>query len=119
VGLRQEAQLAGERAAKFRADYESSIREERKRVGFWMDEQRKRMADEERALIQKARDQANQEMQHKQKEIHAQFLKARADLLPLIPDYSSSIASKLLGHPVKVSLAGGLRTESGEAEQVF
>lgn len=117
TGLKAKAMQLTEQARKYQLDYETFMREERKKVAIWVDEERRKVADEERQIVQAARESANTEMQRVREEVKKEFSKARSELLPNISEYSSSIATKLVGHPIKVPASSSHRAE-GKAEQV-
>lgn len=114
VGLKEQAAQAHEQATKLRADYDAFMKNERKRINAWSDEQRKTVLDEERGIISKARDAAANELQGARGRIHADSEKARRELLPLISEYSSQLVTKLLGR--KVSINGAHIEASRRAE---
>lgn len=116
-GARAQAAQARETAAKLKQDYETLMRAEHKRIAQWTEEERRKIADEERTLIQIARAAASEELQVGRKKIAADVDQARLDLLPLVSEYSSQIASKLLGRKVVVtpSASSGKHTEREKA----
>ncbi len=115
-GLKERAFEEQERAQKLKEDYETFMKAERRKVATWMEEERKRVAEEERQVIQQARDKSNAELGKIRDSIHAETERAREELLPLVNEYSSHLASKVLGHKVKVSAAGAVSKNRSSAE---
>jgi len=103
TGLKERAAKDRERAESLRAQYEGFIRDERKKLNAWVDDERKKIMEEEHKIVQHAREQAGDELKLVKQSLHDECEKARKDLLPLVSDFSSQIASKLLGHKVKIS----------------
>ena len=117
IGLREKALQARERTAKLQVDYEAHMKAERKKVAGWIEEERRRISDEERNAVQAVRDVVTKKLQLLRENVQTDVNRARRDLLPLVNEYSSQIASKLVGHPVHVSTLSAPK-EHAEAEQV-
>jgi predicted DNA-binding protein (UPF0251 family) len=79
---------------------------QRKEVAHWLDEEKKKVADEERALIEEARNKVAKELAASRKAAEEQLDIAKKELLPLVGDYSSKIVAKLTGKKVTISSAG-------------
>jgi F0F1-type ATP synthase membrane subunit b/b' len=108
TGLREQADRDKERALKLQAEYEKFLKAERKKQAAWSENEHQHVNEEERAIIQKARDAVGEELQVIRTRIQSDLERARKDLFPLISEYSSQIASKLVGYKVKVSgIPGG------------
>jgi F-type H+-transporting ATPase subunit b len=118
TGLREIAAKNLQRAEKLKTDYEQLMKAERTKLTAWSDEQRRMIADEERKIVQAARNEVGKELQGLRDTIKAETDRARADLSSHIPEYSSSIATKLVGYQVKVPLSAVAREKTGEVEQV-
>jgi len=103
-GLKEKALRDREQAQKIHHDYEEFMKAERKKVTAWLDEQRKEVSEEERHVLQTARTKAGNESKALTDNLNAQMDRARKDLSPLVNEYASVIASKLIGR--KVSLSG-------------
>jgi F-type H+-transporting ATPase subunit b len=116
-GLKEKAIQQKEEAEKLKASYEIFMKEERKKINAVVDQERSKVAEEERAIIGKARAESNEELGKVRKTIDAESKEARKQLQSLVNDYSSEIVSKLVGKPVKVpaSMKAGA---SRETEQV-
>jgi F0F1-type ATP synthase membrane subunit b/b' len=117
TGLKERAIRNRELSDKLRLDYETFMRSERKKLLDWNDNEKRKVLDDEKKIIQAARDQVGSDLQNLREQIQLEAEKVRGDLLPLISDYSSSIASKLLGRTVRVPLSAVSRDKIGEAEQ--
>lgn len=116
TGLREKSAEARVRAQKLQADYEAWMREERKKIAQWTDVERRKIADGERQLIQGARDIAARNLLAARKKTDDELAEARRALSPLAVEFSSSIASKLLGYKVKVTPKAADSSKSSEAE---
>ena len=103
IGLREKAVAASERTEKLRADYETFMRAERKKVAGWTDEERKKVSDEERRIVQEARDQVATDLAALRTRVATEVERARRELMPSVAEFSSQIASKLVGHKVRIS----------------
>ena len=103
VGLREQAAGDRQRAEQLQEQYDAFIKAERKKLSTWTEEERKRVNDEERKIVQDARDAVGNELQTLRTKIQSDYDRARKELLPLISEYSSQIVSKLTGKKVTVS----------------
>lgn len=103
TGLKERAVGAQEMATKFKEDYETFMKTERKKVAEAADKERAKTAAEEMKTIQAARDEVAGELGALRQKVKAEADQARGELLKLVPDYSSLIASKLTGQKIKVS----------------
>ncbi len=103
AGLKEKAEHAQEEAKKLKEDYENFMRTERKKVTTLVDEGRRKIADEERTIIQTARDQVAAELGSLREKVKVEADAARRELTPQIPEYASLIASKLTGQKVHVT----------------
>lgn len=102
-GLKHEADEAGKKVLKLKLDYEAFIKEEHKKTSLWLDEEKKKVAQEETKIVQTARDEAALKLEQLRKQIDTEAAKARNDLSPMIADFASRIASKLVGKTVNIS----------------
>lgn len=93
-------------AEKLNIEYEAFMKAQRKDVAHWLDEEKKKVADEERAIIEEARNKVAKDLAASRKEADEQLDIARKELLPLVGDYSSKIVAKLTGKKVTISSAG-------------
>lgn len=116
TGLVEKATKARARAAQLQSQYEQLMKDERKKVAAWTDEERKKVNDAERDIISAARDEVGNELQALRAKTQADYEKARRDLLPQVGEYSSYIVSKLVGYQVKVPVSAeakkSMETES-------
>ena len=102
-GLKHEAEEAKQKTAKLKADYEEFIKAEHKKTALWLDEEKKKVSQEETKIVQTARDESAQKLDELRKQIEKEASKARTDLSPMISDFASRIASKLVGKTVNIS----------------
>ena len=103
VGLKEKANADRERASKLKAEYEAFMKTERKKIVEWTETERKKVNEEDRQIVQLARDGVSEDLQVLRAKVKADCDKARKELLPQISEYSSQIASKLVGYKVNVS----------------
>ena len=116
IGLKEKSIQDRERAEKFKLDYETFMRNERRNVAAWMDDERRKIAEEEKAILQKARGEVSQEMAQTRTKLAHDLQKARKELMPLVTEYSSKIASKLLAKKVDIGASYSERVQSGGVE---
>ncbi|MFM8316397.1 MAG: ATP synthase F0 subunit B [Deltaproteobacteria bacterium] len=102
-GLKHEAEEAKQKVAKLKTDYEAFIKAEHKKTTQWMDEEKKKIVDEENAIVQAARNEATERLDQLRVQINSEADKARGELSPLISDFASRIATKLVGKTVNIS----------------
>lgn len=95
-----------EEAEKLQAEYEAFMKAQRKDVSHWLEEEKKKVADEERAMIEEARNKVASHLSATRKQADEQFNIARKELLPLVGEYSSKIVAKLTGKKVTISSQG-------------
>lgn len=119
IGLRDKAAHAREKSAKLQADYDGHMKEERRKVAAWTDGERRKIADAERDIIQAARDQAGKDLQSARKKTDDELKEAQRALSPLAVEFSSAIASRLLGYKVKVPPKNVEGSKSAETETVL
>lgn len=118
TGLMEEAAKAKLRATQLETDYETFMKAERKKISEWTDGERRKVGDEEREIVGKARAEVTGELEALRKQVNADLEKARKDLLPQVGEYSSHIVSKLVGYNVKVPpsvLDGKKKTDAESA----
>ena len=104
-GLKEKAIQEKAQAEKFQQTHEAFMKTERARLSKWMDEERKKISDEERQIISAARTDASNELKAHRTKLSSEAEKARTELGPLVAEYASQIASRLIGRKVKVSPA--------------
>ncbi len=103
AGLKEKALEAQEKATKYKEDFEVFMKTERKKVGEFSEKERSKTAGEEMKTIQAARDEVAGELGALRQKVKTEADQARNDLMKLVPDYSSLIASKLTGQKIKVT----------------
>lgn len=104
--LKAQSAIQKEQAVKLQADYDEFMKTQRKDVAHWLDEEKKKVAEEERKIIETARNQVAESMAKTKKATDEQIDIARKELLPLVGEYSSKIVAKLTGKKVSISSAG-------------
>ncbi len=113
VKLSEKARL---RAAELQTIIDQSLKEERKKISAWLDEEKKKVSDQERTILAKARQEAGVEMETARLKIAEEVGEARVKLAPMVQDYASQIATRLLGRKVVVSAASS-RATAHDSEQ--
>lgn len=101
-------------AEKMRLDYETFMKAQRKEVSQWLEEEKKKVADEERSMIEEARNKVAAQLSASRKAVDEELGIARKELLPLVGEYSSKIVTKLTGK--KVTLTSPSVTSKKEVE---
>lgn len=117
IGLETRANEAVAEAAALKTKYEEHLQVERKKVQAWVEEERRKISEEERKIIQEGRDVASKELDVIRSNSQAELEKAKKELAPLVSEYASAIASKLLGRKVQVSAGDFLSKSSSRSEQ--
>lgn len=103
VGLKEKALADRDRALKLRNEHEAFMKAERKKIVEWTETERKKISEEDRRIVQQAREAVNEDLQVLRAKVNTDCEKARKELLPQVSEYSSQIASKLVGYKVNVS----------------
>lgn len=102
-GLKAKAAQSHADAEKLKTDYETTMKAERRKLAAWQDEERKKISDEERKQVQAARDTVGEELKHLRAGIATEVEKTRKELAGSVQEYSSQIASKLVGKKIHVT----------------
>ena len=106
TGLKEQAIADEEQALQIRARYESFMKEERKKISAIVDEEKGRVAEEEREIVQKVRTKSAEDLRTLRGQVQTEYDRARKELLPHVGEYSSHIASKLVGYRIEVPNQG-------------
>lgn len=118
VGQKNTAFDQAEQVEKLKDAYAAFMDGERRRISALADEERKKIALQERQQVEAARNQASKDLQVVRAETQKEVEAAHTELLPLVEDFSSSIASKVLGYEVKVSPGKTSTKKGAEADQM-
>jgi len=102
-GLKEEAEAAKQKTAKLKTDYDAFLKAEHRKTSQWLEEEKTKVTAEETKIVQAARDEAAGKLDTIRKQVSGDTEKARGELAPLISDFASRIATKLVGKPVKIS----------------
>jgi F-type H+-transporting ATPase subunit b len=92
-------------AQNLKVDYEVKMKAERQKLNAWMDEERKKISEEERKIVQEARQKVGKEFSDLKAIMDKEENEIRKTLNPMVADFSSQIASKLMGKKVQVSVS--------------
>lgn len=103
--LKEKALQDKEVAQNLKADYEVKMKAERQKLNAWMDEERKKISEEERKISQEARIKVGKEFSELKVKMDNEETEIRKTLSPMVADFSSQIASKLMGKKVQVSVS--------------
>jgi len=106
-----------EETLKYQAEYDAYMKKERKEISHWTEEEKKKVADEERAIIEAARNKVAKELAQAQKQAEEQLAIARKELLPTVGELSSKIVAKLTGK--KVTIHSGASPHKKELEETL
>jgi F0F1-type ATP synthase membrane subunit b/b' len=102
-GLKEKAASDSIRAEKLKGDYDAFMKTERRKLSGWLDDERKKVSEEARSIIQGAREGVAVELKGRRAQIQKEAEEARKQLAPLVGEYSSLIATKVVGRKIKVS----------------
>lgn len=102
-GLKEKAIHDKAQAEKLQHSYEAFMRGERQRLSKWTEEERKKISEAERHEVQRARNEASEVLKKARVELQGAVAKARTELNPMVAEYSSQIASKVLGRKINIS----------------
>lgn len=116
AGLKEKAEEAQVKAQQYKEEYEVFMRAERKRISTFADGERQKISEEERTIIQAARDSVAGELGALRQKVGQEKEQARKDLTPFIPELSSLIASKLTGQKIKIP-AGKTEAQKGSSTE--
>lgn len=100
--LKSKAHAEQEVALRMREEYEAFMRDERKGIQQWSDEERKNILDEERQIVQSARDGANSKIKGIRTRLEQEVTEVRKGLMPKAVEFASQLASTILGKKVVV-----------------
>ena len=106
---------AKQKAETRRAEYEAFMLEERKKTSTWADSERHKISDEAREIVQGGREASNKEVEAIRANREVELGRARKELSPLILEYASAIATRLLGR--KVTVSSGPSKSASQTEQ--
>jgi F0F1-type ATP synthase membrane subunit b/b' len=109
-GLKEKAAGDAVRAEKLKTEYDAFMKIERRKLSGWLDTERKKVSDETRHIIQEAREGVSTELKAVRAQIQKEADEARKQLAPLVGEYSSLIATKLVGRKIKVSAQAAERS---------
>jgi F0F1-type ATP synthase membrane subunit b/b' len=117
TGLKESAEKARQEAEKYRVDYDEFLKGERKKLNQMVEEERRKISDEGREIIQASRGKAMERLEGLRKQVDADSQRARQELTPMVGEFSSKIASKLVGFNVTISGSAQKKSKSTEATQ--
>jgi F-type H+-transporting ATPase subunit b len=112
VGLRTAAERDRETAEKLRAEYDTFLKAERKKIAAWSDAERKVVQDDERNRIQLARNTAAKASDATRAVLEEERKKASKSLESSVNEFSSAIVSKMLGRNIQVSAGAGKKSSA-------
>ncbi len=114
AGLKEAAEKAKSESLRLKNDYEAYMKNERKRVNTWTEEERKKIQEQEKEIVSGARDEVAKHLEAVRMKIETDTAAARKELEPLVADFSSRIVSKLVGYNVTV---GGTKKETNQEQR--
>ena len=112
--LKQVAQRQMHEAVKTQERYEEFIKAERRKIQRWVEEERKQVSEEEKRIVQSAREGANAKLAALRVRLAQEVVETRKALLPKTAEFASQLASAILGRNVTVSSKTG--SEKGREE---
>ena len=106
-GLRDAAARAAAEAERLKEQHDTFLRGEQKRLAQWTDAERRKVDEEAAKILAAARTEVDKTIHETRERTKREAEAARAELLPHVVEYSSQIASKLLGKTVKLKAKNG------------
>ena len=116
-GLRDAAAKATMEAERLKEQHDTFLRSEQKRLTLWTDGERRRVAEEATKILSAARADVDKNVQETRERTKKEMEAARKELTPHIAEYSSQIASKLLGKTVKLKATNGSTSRNDEPSE--
>jgi len=116
TGLKEKAHESRQHAELLKTNYETLMKAERRKLATWLDDEKKKLSDEERHQSQEARAVVGKELKHLRDSLDVEMRKARVDLNASVPEYSSQIASKLVGKKIHVTTSAPGVSKGSSAE---
>ena len=114
TGLKESAEKAKHEAEKYHADYDEFLKGERKKLNESVEDIRRKIGDESRAIISTARNKSVEKLEALRKQVDADTDRVRKELSPMVGEFSSKIASKLVGYSVNISGAAQKKSKNSE-----
>ncbi len=111
-GLQDVVASSRERSLTLKASYEKQLGEERKKIHSYVEEERKKIDEEQRQIVQAARARVTATMETSHKQLEKELAEARKELAPRIGEFSTLIVKKLLA-----STRSGSRSTKTSASQ--
>lgn len=102
LGMKEKAQSDQASADQYKQEYEEFLRVEKKKISDWADGERRKVAEEEKTIIDAARAAATKQQQAVYATLQVETENARQELKAKVPEYASELASKILGRKVQV-----------------
>lgn len=115
-GLRERAHAARDQATKLKGEYEEYMKQERKKIASWMEDEKRKIVEEQLKITQQARNEVADLLQKAQFDIKRDIEKTKKELLPRISEYSSEIVNKLVGNKIQLTISNDF--SESEAEPV-
>ncbi|MBI1862245.1 MAG: hypothetical protein HYR96_15130 [Deltaproteobacteria bacterium] len=100
--LKAAAAKQKEEAAQLKEKYEAFMRSERKKTQGWTDEERKKISEEEKQIVQLARHTSNVKLKEMRTKLAQEGADVRKALAPKMAEYASLLASRIMGRKVVV-----------------
>ncbi|MCB0419136.1 MAG: ATP synthase F0 subunit B [Bdellovibrionaceae bacterium] len=117
TGLAERAVEAENEAAKFRADYDVKINQEKQRVAAYVDGEKAKIADEERKILEEARHSASQQLEAVRNKVRDESDAARTELHSKVGEFASQMTSRILGYSVNIQ--GAKKAKHSEPEDAL
>lgn len=104
VGLKEQAEKDKLKAQELKVAYESYLKEERRKLGAWYDEEKKGIEEVAKKQIEAARGEVSSHLK-KQKEVQeGETRQVVSELEAKVPEYTSQILEKILGKKISMTL---------------
>lgn len=117
TGLREAAEKNRQEAERLREEYERFMIEERRKVAHWVEQQRHKTAEEEKAILADARAATGAEIDSVRGRVLTEVEAAQEALTAKVPEFASLMASRVLGYAVHVKEAAPIHKKKVTIEE--
>jgi F-type H+-transporting ATPase subunit b len=118
LGMKERAQSDQSAADLYKTQYEEFLRGEKKKISEYSEAERRKIAEEEKRIIDQARASASKQQQAVAAALSAEFEQSRSELKGRVPEFASQLASKILGRKVQVQASATSRSARVKEESV-
>ena len=91
----EKAKESAQEAVALKEKYTSFLDGEKTKISTWVDGERRKLSDEERTILQAAREKSKAELEANRAKVIQESEKARQTLKPLAAEFASEISKKI------------------------